>query len=54
MKMLEVYMKKSKMNLSDLFTKNVDAGTTRNLLDPLCGYKVTEINPDTPGKHRKF
>jgi hypothetical protein len=54
MKMLEVYMKKSKMNLSDLFTKNVDAGTTRNLLDPLCGYKVTEIIPDTPGKHRKF
>jgi hypothetical protein len=54
MKMLEVYMKKSKMNLSDLFTKNTDANTTRNLLDPLCGYKLIEITPDTPGKHRKF
>ena len=54
MKMLEVYMKRSKLNLSDLFTKNTDANTTRNLLDLLCGYKLTEITPDSDGQPRKF
>ena len=54
MKMLDVYMKRSKLNLADLFTKNVDANTTRNLLDPLCGYKLTMIAPDSDGQPRKF
>ena len=54
MKILEIHMKRSKLNLADLFTKNVDAGTTRNLLDPLCGYKLTKIIPDSDGQPRKF
>ena len=35
MKMLEVYMKRTKQNLANLFTKNVDAFTTKNLIEPL-------------------
>ena len=54
LKILEINMKRSKLNLADLFTKNVDAGTTRNLLDPLCGYKLTKIIPDPVGQPRKF
>ena len=54
MKILEIHMKRSKLNLADLFTKNVDSGTTRNLLDPLCGYKLTKITPDSDGQPRKF
>ena len=38
MKMLEVYMKRTKQNLADLFTKNVDAFTTKNLIEPLCAW----------------
>ena len=54
MKMLEVYMKRTKQNLADLFTKNVDAFTTKNLIEPLCGYKLNEITPDDDGQPRKF
>ena len=44
---LEVFMKKSKLNLSDLLTKNVDSGTLCSLKDQLCGYKLSKIVPDT-------
>ena len=47
-------MKRTKQNLADLFTKNVDAFTTKNLLEPLCGYKLSEITPDDDGQPRKF
>ena len=40
-------MKKSKLNLSDLLTKNVDAGTLCSLKDQLCGYKLRKIVSDT-------
>ena len=28
--------------------------TTKNLLDPFCGYKLTKITPDSDGQPRKF
>ena len=52
MGMIEVFMKKTSMNLADVFTKNVDAGTVSKLNDMLCGYKVVEFKPDDDG--RKF
>ena len=34
------------LNLADLFTKNVVAGTVKSLLDVLCGYKLVLFEPD--------
>ena len=45
-------MKKTSMNLADVFTKNVEAGTVNKLNDMLCGYKLIKFTPDDDG--RKF
>ena len=36
-------MKKTSMNLADVFTKNVEAGTVNKLNDMLCGYKLIKL-----------
>ena len=50
MGMIEVFMKKSSMNLADVFTKNVDAGTVSKLNDILCGYRIIKYDPDDDGR----
>ena len=46
------YYKKSNLNLADLFTKNVVAGTIKSLLDVLCGYKLVLFEPDKDKSNR--
>ena len=43
---IKPYYKKSNLNIADLFTKNVVAGTVKSLLDVLCGYKLVLFEPE--------
>ena len=49
---IKPYYKKSNLNLADLFTKNVVAGTVKSLLDVLCGYKLVLFEPDKDKSNR--
>ena len=49
---IKPYYKKSQLNVADLFTKNVVAGTVKSLLDVLCGYKLVLFEPDKDKSNR--
>ena len=49
---IKPYYKKSQLNLSDLFTKNVVTCTVKSLLDVLCGYKLVLFEPDKDKSNR--
>ena len=41
---VDIQRKKSKYNLSDLFTKNTGVGEIKTLLPSLCGYAKLDIS----------